>query len=54
MAESWSAGQEVQILSSIPLNWNPGSSEVGTSERSVHMCEIVHTYNMHLCVYHGE
>lgn len=52
-----SAGQEVQIPSSIPLNWIPGSSGVGSSERSVLVCECTFT-TVHVCVcvsvYYGE
>lgn len=41
VAETRSVGQEVQTPSSIPLNWIPGGSEVGTSERSVRVCVTI-------------
>ncbi len=50
VTETWSAGQEVQTPSSIPLNGIPGSSSLRIQLRScsVHVC--VCTYNMHNCM----
>lgn len=45
VAETQSAGQEVQTPSLIPLNWNPSSSGVATSKRSVCTC---------VCGYHED